>query len=213
MIIDTHLHESKYSEDSFLSLDEAISAAKKIGLDGICVTDHESNGLIKDIGPFFKRNGILVIVGAEILTYEGDILVFGLKDLPKEKLHAKELLQIVKDAGGVSICAHPYRNNNRGLGNNIRELHDLLDGVETFNGSTSAHANLYAYAIAIEFNLGCFGAGDSHVAEKVGTYATEFKENIETEKDFIKAVKSKNYCPVIKKATSFEKINIYNTLK
>ncbi|CAM2794434.1 PHP domain-containing protein [Hathewaya histolytica] len=213
MIIDTHLHENKYSEDSFLSLDEAISTAKQIGLDGICVTDHESNGLRKDIGPFFERDGILVIVGAEILTYEGDILVFGVENLPEEKLHAKELLQIVKNVGGVAICAHPYRNNNRGLGDNIRDLHTLLDGVETFNGSTSPHANLSAYSIAMEFKLGCFGAGDSHIAEKVGTYATEFKNPIKNEEDFINAVKSKNYCPVIRKNNSFERINIYNTLK
>ncbi|WP_040327974.1 PHP domain-containing protein [Clostridium ihumii] len=213
MIIDTHLHENRYSSDSLMSLEEAICAAKKIGLDGICVTDHESNGLRRDLGSSFTMDGILVIVGAEILTYEGDILVFGLEELPKEKLHAKELLEIVKRENGVAICAHPYRNNNRGLGDNIKTLHNLLDGVETFNGSTMPHANLYAYSIATEFNLGCFGAGDSHITEKVGCFATEFKENIKNEADFIKAVKEKNYCPVIRKGCSFERINIFDTLK
>lgn len=213
MIIDTHIHENKYSNDSSISLDDVIDAAKKIGLDGVCITDHESNGLKEDMGSFFEKDGILVIVGAEILTYEGDILVFGVENLPKEKLHAKELLEIVNNVGGVGICAHPYRNNNRGLGDNIRDLHHLLAGVETFNGSTTPHANLYAYAIATEFNLGCFGASDSHVKDKVGTYATEFNSIIRNESDFIKAVKSKNYCPVIKKDLSFERINIYKTLK
>lgn len=213
MIIDTHLHENRYSDDSLMSFEQAIEAAKNIGLDGICVTDHESNGLRHDFGSSFIMDGILVIVGAEILTYEGDILVFGLEDLPKEKLHAKELLEIVNKAGGVGICAHPYRTNNRGLGDNIRELHPLLAGVETFNGSTTPHANLYAYAIATEFNLGCFGAGDSHITKKVGCYATEFKDDIKNEADFIKAVKEKNYCPVVKKGDSYERINIFNTLK
>ncbi|SHJ81508.1 hypothetical protein SAMN02745248_01011 [Hathewaya proteolytica DSM 3090] len=213
MIIDTHLHENRYSDDSLMSLEEAVQAAKDAGLHAICVTDHDSNGLRKDLGSSFLMNDLLVIVGAEILTYEGDILVFGLEKLPEAKLHAKELLEIVNAAGGIGICAHPYRNNNRGLGDNIRELHSLLAGVETFNGSTTPHANLYAYAIAMEFGLGCFGAGDSHITKKVGCFATEFKDDIKNEADFIRAVKGKNYCPVMKKGNNYERINIFDTLK
>ncbi|WP_040213348.1 PHP domain-containing protein [Clostridium polynesiense] len=213
MIIDTHLHENKYSDDSLMTLKEAVKAAKNVGLDGICVTDHESNDLRKDIGPSFEMDGILVIVGAEILTYEGDILVFGVENLPKEKLHARELLEIVNKAGGAAIAAHPYRNNNRGLEDHIREVHSLLSGVEAFNGSTTPHANLKAYAAAMEFNLGCFGAGDSHVTKKVGSYATEFKRDIKNESDFVKEVKEGNFCPVIRKKDGFERINIYDTLK
>ncbi|WP_142412844.1 PHP domain-containing protein [Hathewaya massiliensis] len=213
MLIDTHLHESKYSPDSFISLDEAIATAKEIGLQGICITDHESNELRREIAPSFKKDGILVIVGAEFLTFEGDILVFGLENLPDKKIHAKELLEEVQKVGGVAISAHPYRNNNRGLGDNIRNVHNLLSGVEVFNGSTSPHANLYAYALATELNLGCFGAGDAHVTEKIGSYATLFNGNIRDEKDFIEAVKTGNFCPVKRKNNTFEKINIFDTLK
>lgn len=212
MIIDTHLHENRYSDDSLMSLEDAILAAKKIGLDAICVTDHESNGLRRDYGSSFVMNNLLIIVGAEILTYEGDILVFGIENLPTEKLHAKELLERINAAGGIGICAHPYRNNNRGLGDNIRNLYPLLSGVEVFNGSTTPHANLYAYAVAMEYNLGCFGAGDAHVTKQVGFFATEFKDEIKNEADFIKAVKSKNYCPVMKKGDSYQRINIFDTL-
>ena len=83
MIIDTHIHESKYSPDSFIELRKATDIAKLIGLDGICITNHDNNNLRNDIGDYAKINGILVIVGTEVLTYQGDILVFGLKDIPK----------------------------------------------------------------------------------------------------------------------------------
>lgn len=39
MIIDTHVHESKYSFDSQLDLQEGIKYAKQIGLDGLWLKD------------------------------------------------------------------------------------------------------------------------------------------------------------------------------
>lgn len=209
MIIDTHLHESKYSSDSFLSFTDAIDNAKDLGLDGICVTNHDNNYLKNDIGSSKKINDILVIVGAEILTFEGDILVFGLNDIPKDMIHADELLKMVKKNNGVAISAHPFRNNNRGLGEYIRNVKDDLHGIEAFNGSTLPHHNLYAYTLATELGIPSLGAGDAHVAKQVGKYATYFNDSIRDEKDFIEAIKTKDFCPVIRKNGSYEKINIY----
>ena len=42
MLIDTHMHEMTYSKDSFLKLDEMVRIARAKGLDGICITDHDS---------------------------------------------------------------------------------------------------------------------------------------------------------------------------
>lgn len=212
MIIDTHLHESKYSFDSFLSLAEAIENAKSLGLEGICVTNHDNNYLKEEIGSSKKIDDILVIVGAEILTFEGDILVFGLDDIPKDMVHAEELLEIVKRNNGVAICAHPFRNNNRGLGEYIRVVKDNLHGIEAFNGSTLPHHNLYAYALATELGIPCLGAGDAHVSKQVGKYATCFNNSIRDEKDFIEAIKIKDFYPVISKNGIYEKIDIYHSI-
>lgn len=210
MIIDTHLHESTYSSDSYLSLTEAIETAKFLGLDGICVTNHDNNYLKNDISSSKKIDDILVIVGSEILTFEGDILVFGLDDIPKNMMHAEELLEIVKKNNGVAICAHPFRNNNRGLGEYIRVVKDNLHGIEAFNGSTLPHHNLYAYTLATELGIPCLGAGDAHVSKQVGKYATYFNHSIRDEKDFIEAIKTKDFCPLIRKNGIYEKIDIYH---
>ncbi len=203
MIIDTHLHENKYSSDSHIDFKKAIDTAKLIGLDGICVTNHDNNHILNDIGESTVINGVLVIVGAEILTRQGDILVFGAKDLPEEKLDARDLLSLVKKQGGVAIAAHPYRNNNRGLEDNLYELADLLDGVESFNGSTYSYHNLRAFSVATELGLPSFGAGDSHVLEKIGSYATRFNSSIRDHKDFIEAIKSKDLHPVMRRDGKF----------
>ena len=203
MIIDTHVHESKYSSDSFIDFKKSIDMAKLIGLDGICITNHDNNNLRNDIGNYAKINGVLVIVGAEVLTYQGDILVFGLKDIPKEMVHAEELLRLVKKHNGVAIAAHPFRNNNRGLENHLHEVGHLLSGVESFNGSTYTYHNLYAYATATELGLPSLGASDAHVIDRIGMYATKFYDSIRDDKDFIEAVKSKNFHPVMRKNGNF----------
>lgn len=198
MIIDTHIHENKYSSDSFIDFKKAIDMAKLIGLDGICITNHDNNDLRMDLGDYVKINGVLVIVGAEVLTHQGDILVFGLKDIPKEKMHAEELLRLVKKHKGVAIAAHPFRNNNRGLENHLHEVADLLDSVESFNGSTYSYHNLYAYATATQLGLPSLGASDAHVMDRIGKYATKFYDTIRDDIDFIEAIKSKNFHPVMR---------------
>ena len=203
MIIDTHIHENKYSSDSFIDLKKAIDMAKLIGLDGICITNHDNNDLRNDLGDSVKINGVLVIVGAEILTHQGDILVFGLKDIPKEKMHAEELLRLVKKHGGVAIAAHPFRNNNRGLEGHLHEVADILDGVESFNGSTYSYHNLYAYATATQLGLPSLGASDAHVMDRIGKYATKFYDTIRDSKDFVEAIKSRNFHPVMRRDGTF----------
>ncbi len=208
MIIDTHMHEKTYSSDSFMSLAEIVERAKKIGLDGVCITDHESNSIRDQALAYSKETGFLILVGAEILTHEGDITVFGLDDLPTEKLHAQQLIDITLKAGGVAMSAHPFRQNNRGMGHDIRKVQGL-SGIEAFNGSTPMHHNLHAYSLAAELNIPTFGASDAHVVEKIGKYATVFPGSIRDTQDFIEAVKQGGTCPAIYTDAGFQRLNPY----
>ena len=63
--------------------------SKELGLDGICITDHDNNLLRNEIGDYAYINDLLVIVGAEVYTREGDILVFGLDDIPEPRIRQK----------------------------------------------------------------------------------------------------------------------------
>ena len=198
VIIDCHLHDNKYSSDSRMDLYKAIDRAKLIGLDGLCVTNHDNNFLRKEIGDSAYINGVLVIVGAEVLTFEGDILTFGLKDIPEKRISAEELLILVKESNGIAIAAHPFRNNNRGIGNNMERLAPLLSGVEAFNGSTTYEHNMQAYNLANRLGIPVLGASDAHKLEKLGTYATYFEDDIRDHNDFIEAIKNSNYQPVAK---------------
>ena len=183
MLIDIHIHESKYSDDSKMTLKEVVIAAKAKGLDGICITNHGNNDLMQEAHDFAKENDFIIIVGAEIYTLEGDILVFTTEKMriADKTIHAEELFDIVEKQNGVTISAHPFRNNNRGLGEYIRNVTSNLSAIEAFNGSTLPHHNLTAFAIAKEFGIPCTGASDAHVLEKVGTFATYFETDIRNE--------------------------------
>ncbi len=211
MIIDTHMHEKTYSADSFLSLEEIVNKARSMGLDGVCITDHESNEIRDFALEFSRKSNFLIIVGAEVLTYEGDITVFGLRDLPKEKVHAQELIDLTLKTGGVAISAHPFRHNNRGMGNFIKTVKGL-SGIEAFNGSTFSHHNLYAYALSSELGIPALGASDAHIVEAIGKYATLFRGNVRDEKDFIEAVKSGRVSPVVYFDGKYEDLDINRIL-
>lgn len=208
MYIDTHMHCIEGSNDSFLKIEEIVNQAKIMGLDAICITDHDSLRAKKYALEYGEKNNFKIFVGVEILTYEGDILVFGLDEIPMEKMHAQELIDLVNSKGGVAICAHPFRDNNRGCGNNIRDFKGL-HGIETFNGSTKPHHNLYAFALALELNLATLAASDCHETEAVGRYCTIFPDWVETEVDFIRAIKEKQVYPAVHINGRYEKINAY----
>jgi predicted metal-dependent phosphoesterase TrpH len=211
MIIDTHIHESKYSWDSHVSLKEIVIKGKAMGLDGICITNHESNEIMDEARQLAKENNFLILVGAEILTYEGDLLVFGLPQLPDKKMHAQELINLVLKHKGVAISAHPYRKNNRGIGNGIRNLENL-SGIEALNGNTNALHNLDAYKLSLELEIPSLGGSDAHCIEQVGKYVTVFPNGIRDEQDFIDAVNSKNVYPAVHKNNGFVQINTYKEI-
>ena len=80
MIIDMHMHEMRYSGDSFLKLENMVEIAKRRGLDGICITDHDSMGLKEFAAEYSRKTGFPIFVGIEFYSQQGDIVAFGIED-------------------------------------------------------------------------------------------------------------------------------------
>ena len=87
MLIDIHVH-STVSMCSSLSPADIIENGRACGLDGVCITDHDSTAVLSQIEEGFQSNGLLVLVGMEYTTPQGDFLVFGKETLglPEELL-------------------------------------------------------------------------------------------------------------------------------
>ena len=107
MLIDLHMHESTFSSDSFLSLEEIVRIARQRGLEGICITDHDSMGLRDAAEAFSRETGFPIFTGVEFYSLEGDIVAFGIDDIPHRRVGAQEFIDHVKRQGGVCFSATP----------------------------------------------------------------------------------------------------------
>ena len=187
MLFDLHIHQNKHSLDSKLDISDAIEEAKTKGLDGICITDHDDLGLRPYAKSLTEKHDFLVIVGVEIYTLDGDILCYGIDDLPETRLSAEETIAYVHERGGVCIAAHPYRHNNRGVKDLIKSL--KLDAIEVYNGRTDEASNEKAFKDAFEYDVPMTASSDAHSDGEIGKYITVFEDPIHSEKDFLNAIK------------------------
>jgi len=205
MLIDIHVHTCKHSPCSRIEPQEAVLKAREMGLDGICITDHDNCHIRSEAEVLSREMNFLILVGMEVLSYEGDLLIFGLDEAPAQKMHARDLIALVNRKSGVAIAAHPFRDNGRALGESIREL-EGLSGVESFNGNTSPADNYRADALGKSLFLPLLGGSDAHSVERIGCYATYFSADINSTAAFISAVKGGLVCPVAHGANGFYKL-------
>ncbi len=194
MLFDLHVHQEKHSLDSKLNIVNAIEDAKALGLTGLCITEHDDLGFKKYANELSIKHNIMIIVGVEIFTLDGDLLCYGINELPKKRWSAQETIDYVKNRGGVCIAAHPYRNNNRGLKDKLYDVKNL-DAIEGYNGRTSLDENIKAIKAAKDLNIPITGGSDAHTIGEVGNYLTKFHKVIKSETDFIEAIKSGAFIP------------------
>ncbi len=83
-----------------------------MGLDGVCVTEHDNfNG--KEIKSL--NEDLIILYGVEIRSTQGDLLVYGLEDnIPFGD--AQTVIDECKDVGCAIFVAHPYRFTVPSLG-------------------------------------------------------------------------------------------------
>ena len=184
MLVDMHLHECTHSLDSFINLEQIITVAKARGLDAVCITDHDSMGLKDYAAEYSKKVGFPIFVGIEFFSLQGDITAWGIDSYPDHRVSAQEFIDHVNKAGGFCVSCHPFRNSNRGLEDNLRNVRGL-HGVEVLNGSTSLEANRTALRYCRELGLQAIGASDAHVVPNIAKYVTWLPEKVDNTADFI----------------------------
>src|SRR4051794_14574925 len=79
MIIDLHVH-TIYSQDSLLAPEDMIERALDLGLDGICVTEHDSLVASRTAEEFAEGTPLIVFRGVEATTDIGHLLVYGVTE-------------------------------------------------------------------------------------------------------------------------------------
>ncbi len=176
----TDLHSPFFfSADGVSSPEAPIAAARKKGLHGFAMTDHNTceavdymieKGLMRADG--VPVDGFLIIPGVEVTTDEGHLLCLG-ATLPNLKGHpAAEVCERIHEAGGLAIPPHPYDIFRAGI---RRKVLDTLkiDAIEVFNAATTLHRyNKKAYKYAQERNLPMTSSSDAHHEDAIGAAYT-----------------------------------------
>lgn len=194
MKIDLHLHTSTSSPCSQIEPELLIQRAIQVGLDGICVTDHEDLEGAEVTLELGRKYGFPVFRGVEVFSEFGDILVFGLhrRDY-RSQTPFEEILGQCRRNGAVIITAHPCRfaGQYQDLygSENADYVMTNVDAVETHNGGCTREGNRGAMELARQFNLPGTGGSDAHHLFQVGRCYTVFRDLIRTEADLLEAIR------------------------
>lgn len=219
--IDLHIH-SIYSYDhiakaTFLDI---VKAGKLKGLDGLCITDHNSfDGMIdfEKALVWAEKNNIVLLRGIELSTRSLDILAYG---LTPENYHLNKILknsskytpQLVIDElnrlGVVSVVAHPYRPSKFKpvqfikitLGT-VKKLKNYT-ALEGYNGSNlllKESSKIFDFNKKVITNMKELGitkftgGSDAHFPKFIGKCYTVFTEKINNMDDLIENLKKGNF--------------------
>jgi len=194
MKIDLHIHTSPLSACSYIDPQELMQEARRLKLDGICLTEHQVVWDPDEVDKLGGEAGIRIFRGNEFTTNQGDILVFGFYEDIKELLIIQELRDKVTAAGGYMIAAHPFRGfKTFGIGQLQltvdqacqRKVLEFVDAVEVGNGKLSPDENDMARKVAEKLGLPGTGGSDAHRVDEVGTWVTVFEKDIEDENELL----------------------------
>jgi len=198
LVMDLHIH-TLYSIDSESELHEIIDTAKEREIDVLGITDHNTvEGALhmKRIAP----DGITVLLGQEVKTTEGEIIVYGLEETLPKKKELLETCRMAKERGGFIIIPHPFDRMRSGIGNRMLDILNYIDAVEVFNAHNRlGHFNNKARAFAEKHGLPMVAGSDSHSYEEIG-FTTNTVVAEPEEKSILNAIKSGNSVMVAKKS-------------
>jgi len=192
MRFDLHVHTT-VSPCSNLDMGDILQNARGFGLDGICITDHQTMKIRHSFKEGVQDDGLCVIVGMEYTTSDGDFLVFGTLEDISPDLSAVELFERLEKCGGVAVAAHPFRN--------LRPVDEYLiqEGlcgiIETVNGRNSYLENLRADHCRRKYDLTHTGGSDAHSLEELGKVVTRFTMPVKSRSDLVFALKNNRCYP------------------
>ena len=166
--IDLHCHTAA-SFDSLADPAKVVRAAASRGLTHLVVTDHDRiDGALRarDTAP----EGLTVIVGEEVKTADGDLIVAYLERALPPGLIAADTIELAREQGALVGIPHPFDRFRGSLSKSARldALAPLVDWVEVHNARLVGGGNEQAAAFAREHGLPGVAVSDAHSVLEVG---------------------------------------------
>ena len=216
-IFDLHIHTTKGSSDSSLKPEELVLEAERLGLRGLCITEHSGPWERHEFESFASLHSVVLVRAMETETDMGHMLAFGLDRYQPGFNKAAELRRAADAAGGYVITAHPFRavlsqkvRQNALLYQSVPDplpqkpedalghpVFKLAHAVEVANGGTVDQENEFAMRVAEMLGLPVTGGSDAHSTHGLGRFVTAFSDEILSEGEFLAALHSGKFYPAV----------------
>ncbi len=137
------LHSHTLHSDGSLAVPELIAEAQRYQLDFLAITDHNTASALEQVDPA-TLNGLLLIPGLELTTFNGHALALGVRDWVDWRTGyqgwtMEDAARRTREMGGLLIIAHPNAVGNPICTGCHWEDTDfdlnLVDAVEVWNGA------------------------------------------------------------------------------
>lgn len=143
---------------------ELVFYARKKGLDGVAVTDHDR---IDSAFKIAAETDFPIIPGMEIYSSDGHIVALNVQELIPRGLSASETVDRIHQSGGIAVACHPGSFFVRSVGKNVDAK---FDAVETINASSFPFKYSIKQAQKLASKLGAsqVAGTDAHYGPELG---------------------------------------------
>lgn len=175
MWVDLHMH-TLGSGDCLVKVERLLKHCRRIGLDKIAITDHNS---IEQAQMANAMAPDRVIVGEEIETTQGEMLGYFLTEWVPPGLTPMETITRLREQNAVISVAHPFdrQRSSRWSNDQLMEILPHIDAIETFNARCLvSKPNNLAAEFAREHSLLETAGSDAHSIFEVGRAGLELPD-------------------------------------
>ncbi|HLF71543.1 MAG TPA: PHP-associated domain-containing protein [Dehalococcoidia bacterium] len=186
---DFHSH-SHYSRDSVINPRALVDICVRKGVDVIAVTDHneiEGAFVIEKLAP----PELMVIVGEEVKTAEGEVIGLFLKELVPRGLSPEDTVRAIHEQGGLAVVPHPFDVFRRSVitADALERIKHDVDAIEGFNSrNILARHDAKARALALDTGKPTTLGTDSHSPWELGGALLEL-DAFETPQELLESLK------------------------
>lgn len=190
--VDLHSH-TLWSKDCLTKFETIIRLGAKRGIDRIAITDHntaEGALAMQKIAPD------LVIVGEEIMTSQGELLAYFVRESVPAGLTPEETIRRLRDQGAVISVAHPFDRLRKGAWHedDLQRIAAQVDAIEIFNARCMVlEDNDKALRFAQDHRLIGTAGSDGHTAIEYGRTVVQMRPFDNDPEDFLDALHTAAY--------------------
>jgi sugar phosphate isomerase/epimerase len=208
-IVDMHVHTVRGAADSSLTPDQLIEEARRIGLTGVNISEHDRVWEPHLLQEFRERSGLFVSRGMEVSTDLGHMIVVGLERYVPGIRRAAELRRVLDEVGGFMTVAHPFRHffdpihfrrdgrppfeMTPGEAAERMPVFKLVDEIEIANGGSTPRENQFALKVAKALGKRGIGASDCHSTNGVGYFVTVFEEELRDQEHMLEQLRARRF--------------------